>query len=88
MGKDFKNTFAFVFFVLAGIVLGAFIAYICDGKAYVDWLSWSQSIGFDPVTIDLNILTLTLGMRLKVSVAQIFCIAIMLILNSRLCRRG
>lgn len=88
MAKDIKNTFSFIFFVLAGIVLGAFIAYICDGKSYVDWLSWGQSIGFDPITIDLNILTFTIGMRLSVTVAQIFCIAIMLIVHTKLVRRG
>lgn len=87
MAKDIKNTFSFIFFVLAGIVLGAFIAHICDGKSYVDWLSWGQSIGFDSVTIDLNILTFTIGFMLNVTVAQIFCIAIMLIVYTKLGRR-
>ncbi len=88
MTKDFKNTFAFIFFVLAGIVLGAFIAYICDGRSYVSWLAWGQSIGFDPVHIDLNVISFTLGMKLNVTVAQIFCVAIMLIVNAKLCKRG
>lgn len=88
MSRDFKNTFAFIFFVLAGIVLGAFIAYICEGRDYVGWLAWGKSIGFDPVTLDLDVLKITLGMKLKVTVAQIFCVAIMLIVNTKLCRRG
>ena len=33
--KNFKKTFAFIFFMLAGIILGAFIAYVCEGKDYV-----------------------------------------------------
>ncbi len=88
MAKDFKNTFTFIFFVLAGIVLGGFIAYLCDGRSYVGWLAWGKSIGFDPVTFDLSVLTFTLGFKLKVSVAQIFCIAIMLIVNNRVIKRG
>ena len=87
MAKDFKNTFAFIFFILAGVVLGGFISYICEGKSYVDWLSWGQSIGFDNVTVDLSVLTFTIGMKLKVTVAQIFCVAIMLIISTRVCRR-
>lgn len=86
--RDFKHTFAFIFFILAGIVLGGFISSICDGKAYVDWLAWGQSIGFDSVTVDLSVLTFTIGMKLKVTVAQIFCVAIMLIVNSKVNGRG
>ena len=37
--KNFKKTFAFIFFMLAGIILGAFIAYVCEGKDYVGWLA-------------------------------------------------
>lgn len=86
MARDFKRTFAFIFFILAGVVLGGFISHICEGKAYVDWLSWGQSIGFDSTTIDLSVLTFTIGMKLKVTVAQIFCVAIMLIVNAKVNR--
>lgn len=40
--KNFKKTFAFIFFMLAGIILGAFIAYVCEGKDYVGWLAWGK----------------------------------------------
>ena len=39
--KNFKKTFAFIFFMLAGIILGAFIAYVCEGKdCRYSLLSW------------------------------------------------
>lgn len=41
--KNFKKTFAFIFFMLAGIILGAFIAYVCEGKDYVGWLAWGKN---------------------------------------------
>lgn len=28
--------------MLAGIILGAFIAYVCEGKDYVGWLAWGK----------------------------------------------
>ncbi len=86
--REFKHTFAFIFFILAGIVLGGFISHICDGKAYVDWLAWGQTIGFDSTTIDLSVLTFTIGMKLKVTVAQVFCVAIMLVVNAKVNGKG
>lgn len=88
MSRDFKSTFAFIFFLLAGVVLGGFIASVCDGKAYVDWLSWGQSIGFNNVTVDLSVLTFTIGLKLNVTVAQIFCVAIMLVVYSKVIRKA
>lgn len=81
--EKFKKTFAFLFFVLAGIVLGGFIAYICSGKPYVDWLSWGKDIGIDGTTVDLYVIRFNFGLMIHATISQIFTITLALILFAK-----
>lgn len=84
--KNFKRTFAFIFFMLAAIILGAFIAYICEGKSYVGWLAWGKNIGIENVTVDLYVIRFTIGLMIKATISQIFTIAIGLIVFAKTCK--
>ena len=72
--KNFKKTFAFIFFVLAGIVLGAFIAYLCSGKAYVGWLAWGKELGIQNAAIDLYVIRFNVGLMFNATVSQLITI--------------
>ncbi len=84
--KNFKRTFAFIFFMLAGIILGAFIGYICEGKSYVSWLAWGKSIGFENVSVDLYVIKFSIGLMVRACIAQIFTIAAALIVYAKTCK--
>ena len=84
--KEFKKTFAFIFFMLTGIILGAFIAYVCDGKDYVSWLAWGKKIGFENVSVDLYVIKFSLGLMLRATVSQIFTVAAALIIFAKTCK--
>ena len=84
--KNFKRTFAFIVFMLAGIVLGAFLAYICDGKSYVGWLAWGKNIGVENVSVDLYVIKLSFGLMIRATISQIFTIAAALIVFSKTCK--
>lgn len=84
--KNFKKTFAFIFFMLAGIILGAFIAYICAGKAYVGWLAWGKSVGIENVSLDLYVIKFNFGLMINATISQIFTIAAALIVFSKTCK--
>lgn len=84
--KNFKRTFAFVFFMLAGIVLGGFIAYICEGKDYVGWLAWGKSVGVENVSLDLYVIKLSFGLMIRATVSQIFTITAALIIYAKTCK--
>lgn len=87
MGKNFKKTIAFIFFLLAGAILGAFISYVCDGKGFLDWLAWGKSVGVtNPVTLDLMIVKFTIGFIIDVTIAQIFTIAISIFIFCKTCK--
>ena len=72
--------------MLAGIILGAFIAYICDGKSYVGWLAWGKSLGFENVSVDLYVIKFSIGLMVRDCIAQIFTIAAALIVYAKTCK--
>lgn len=84
--KNFKKTFAFIFFVLAGIILGAFLAYVCSGVPYVGWLAWGKELGVETVTIDLYVIRFTVGLMIRATISQIFTIAAALIIFAATCK--
>ncbi len=84
--KNFKKTFAFIFFVLAGIVLGAFIAYLCSGKAYVGWLAWGKELGIQNAAIDLYVIRFNVGLMFNATISQLITIPLALIIYAKTCK--
>ncbi len=72
-----KKNFLFLFYILAGILVGAVIANLCKNIPLLSWLAYSQSIGFSPLNpavLDLSIVKITFGFAMSISVAQIITI--------------
>lgn len=89
MTKDFKKTIAFLFFLLAGIVLGTVLARLCTNVSFLSWLSYTMSVGIDtgaPVVLDLIVFKLAFGFTLSVTPAQIICVIIALIAYNNTCK--
>lgn len=89
MGKGFKKTAAFLFFMLAGICIGTVVARLCQGIYWLDWLSWGQEVGFStssPMILDLIILKIAFGFTLNVNIAQILLVIIAIIIFSKTCK--
>ncbi len=89
MKENFKKTIAFLFFLLAGIVLGTVTARLCSGVPYLDWLSYNMSVGIDtgsPVILDLIVFKLAFGFTLSVNTAQIICVIAALITYNKTCK--
>lgn len=89
MTKDIKRTIAFLFFLLAGIVLGTVIARLCADVSFLSWLAYSMSVGLDtgsPLVLDLIVFKLAFGFSLTVNPAQIICIIIALIVYNKTCK--
>ena len=84
--KNFKKTFAFIFFVLAGIVLGAFLAYVCAGKSYVGWLAWGKELGIQNVAVDLYVIRFSVGLMFNATISQLITIPLALIIYAKTCK--
>lgn len=89
MNGNFKKTIAFLFFLLAGIMLGTVLAKICSGVSFLSWLAYPMSVGIDtgaPVILDLIVFRLAFGFTLSVNAAQIICVIIALIVYNKTCK--
>lgn len=72
-----KNYWALFLLILAGIVLGSFIATLTAGVSGLSWLSYGQTFGFqNPIVLDLGILIVTFGMTIKITIASIIGIIV------------
>ena len=71
-----RNLF-FVFFMLAGIVVGTLVANLTAGVSGLSWLAYGQSVGISadsPMVIDLAVARLAFGFEMSITVAHIICI--------------
>lgn len=67
-----KNYWALFLLILAGIVLGSFIAMLTEGVSGLSWLSFGQTFGFeDPIVLNLGVIVLTFGLSIKITIASI-----------------
>lgn len=72
-----KNIWILVLFILSGLVIGGLLGELAKQVDFLWWLGYGQSFGFqNPITLDLNIITITFGMMLKVNIASIVGMAI------------
>lgn len=83
--KGLKSTLAFIFFMAAGIVLGAFISYLTDGSV-LGFLAWGKQLGVENINLDLYIIKLNFGLMINCTVAQLITIPIMLIVYAKSCK--
>ncbi|MCD8095119.1 MAG: DUF4321 domain-containing protein [Ruminococcus sp.] len=82
-----KKTFAFIFFALASVVLGAFIAYLCDGgPAFISWLAWGKTLGINNIAIDLYVISFSFSLNLTFTVSQLITIPAGLIVYAKTCK--
>ncbi len=69
-----KGNLVLVLVILAGSIFGKIIGGALS--KYVPILNYGESIGFGPTSIDLNILSFTLGFKASMTVAGIIGIII------------
>lgn len=76
-----KNNWALFLLVLAGIVIGSFIAQATSGISALSWLNYGKSFGLThPFKLDLGILILTFGLSVKITIGSIVGIVIAVII--------
>ena len=77
MGTREKGTLVLIIFILCGLVIGGLIGQLTSGISWLNWLSYGQEFGLiDPITLDLGVVQLTLGLMFKINVSSIIGIAI------------
>ncbi len=77
-----QRTLAFLFFLLAGIIVGALLASVGEAVPFLSWLAYGKTIGLstsNPMLLDLSMLKVAFGFEIGINVAQIITITIALL---------
>ena len=83
-----KRTWLNLFLILVGVVFGTMIAHFTKDISFLSWLAFGQNFGTSaPVTLNLGIMSLTLGITIDISVAVVLCIALSLIVGKFIVRK-
>ena len=72
-----KGTLVLIIFVLCGLVIGGLIGELTSGISWLSWLGYGQQFGLStPITLDLGVVQLTLGLMFKINISSIVGIVI------------
>ncbi len=80
--KKASHTLSFLLVMLVGLVIGGIIGDVFS--KYAPILSYGRAIGFDPVTIDLSVMTFVIGFKMQINLAAILGLIISLLIFKRL----
>ena len=70
--KRAKNRWVLLLLMLAGIVLGSFIATLAQGVPGFSWLAFGESFGLSsPLVLDLGIMVITFALTIHITIASI-----------------
>ena len=85
MKKGFWLNF---FLICVGIVTGSMVAEMTSGIPALSWLSYGLDSGMkSPLVLDLNVLELTLGLSVRITIATIIFTILSLLLGKLIIRK-
>ena len=71
-----------LFLVIVGVVIGSMVAEMTVGISWLKWLSYGLEFGTEtPLVLNLNLLQLTFGISIKITVSMILFIVLSLLLG-------
>ena len=76
-----KNNWALFLLLLAGIVLGGFIAELTKTVSALNWLSFGNEFGLEqPVILNLGVIVVTFALKIKITIASIIGVVLAIII--------
>lgn len=78
-----KKTVTFLFFLVAGVILGSLVANLTADISFLKWLSFGKWVGIpiaSPFVLDLALLKISMAFEIGVNIAQIIFITVGLFL--------
>lgn len=85
-----KRNLVFVFFLLAGVIVGALAASAAASYPFLNWLSYGKTVGIpagSPLVLDLALVKLAFGCEVGINVAQILTVTAALLLYKRIAQK-
>lgn len=85
--KYMKKNMTFIFYLVAGIIVGSLIAAFAPQLSWLSWLAFGiHDIGIgavNPVVLDLAVFKLTFGVSLSITIAHVITIGLAVFLYNR-----
>ncbi len=76
------------FLVCVGVVVGSMASELTSGLPFLGWLSYGLSFGTrSPVVLDMNVIELTFGINLHLTVSSVIFIALSLVLGKLIAKK-
>ena len=76
-----KNNWALFLLLLAGIVLGGFIAELTKTVSALSWLGFGSVFGLEqPVILNLGVIVITFALQIKITIASIIGVVLAIII--------
>ena len=70
-----------ILFILAGLVIGGLLGDLAANVDWLKWLAYGEEFGFhEPIILNLNVMTITLGLMIKINIASILGVIIALLI--------
>lgn len=83
-----KHFWINLFLVLVGIVVGAVAVQLTAGVPWLAWLAFGLDFGTSaPFALELGVLSLTLGISVRITISSIIFIAISLLLGKLIIKK-
>ena len=60
-----KKNLVFLFFIIAGIIIGSLIASLSEGVPFLSWLAYGKTVGISaasPMVLDLSVVGVAFGL--------------------------
>ena len=74
--KD-KSIWILIIFILSGLVIGGLLGELAGSVSWLWWLGYGQEFGLStPLSLNLNIISVTFGLTFKISISSIIGMAI------------
>jgi len=75
-------------FICVGVVLGSLVTELCAGVDALSFLSYGIDFGMAaPAVLNLQVLTLTFGLTLRLNIAVILFVTLAVVIGNRIFRR-
>ena len=78
------RTVFLVVVIVTAVVLGRVLGNAVAGISFLSWMNMGISAGLSPVTIDLAVLTVTVGATISINVAQSLLVIVAVVLASKI----
>ena len=76
------------FLICIGVVIGAMVSEMTSGIPILKWLSYGLNFGTEsPFVLNLNVIRLTFGINLQLTVSSVLFIALSLILGKLILKK-